>query len=593
MVQVTGASTECMQINDTPRTARRRDRYDLVLKDCRIVDVENGRTFEADIGITGTKIVKIQPELSGTETVPVRGRYVAPGLVEPHVHFESSKLPLSAFVRLVMAHGTTTVVNDPHEIANVLGVRGVKATLKEAQLQPISVYTTVPSCVPAVPFETSGATLGVEKVEELLSEEGVIGLGELMNFPGVLSGDREVMGKIAAARNVGKVIEGHCPLLSGEDLKNYVAAGISSDHEVTEGWELEEKISRGMAVYIRLGSQAQDLKRLVQYLIENELPTENLSFCTDDRHSGDLVRYGHLDYNLRTAVRWGLDPVTALRMATHNPSRHFGLDDRGVIETGYRADLVVFDDLARFTPELVIAGGRIIARHGEPVVPEVPFDYSFGLESVHCPPVAAEQFAIPCPGERARVKVIRVVEGHVITESVIHELTVRTGLLEADIERDLLKIAVIERHTGTGGFSVGFVTGFGLQEGAIGSTVAHDSHNIIVVGTTDAAMARSVNALRAMGGGEVVVSPEAVSTLQLHYGGLMSLDAPAQVMEDMEKLEAAYRALGGKLGSPFMALSFLALPVIPTLKITDKGLYELGEQGIAKQELILKGTTNY
>jgi adenine deaminase len=276
-------------------------------------------------------------------------------------------------------------------------------------------------------------------------------------------------------------------------------------------------------------------------------------------------------------------------MATRNPSRHFRLDDRGVIETGYRADLVVFNDLTRFTPELVIAGGRIIARRGEPVVPEVPFDYSYGLESVYCPPFAAERFAIPSQGERARVRVIRVLEGSLITESVIHELKVRTGVLKADTERDLLKIAVIERHSGKGGFSVGFVAGFGLHEGAIGSTIAHDSHNIIVVGTTDADMARAVNALRAMGGGEVVVSTEDLSKLQLRYGGLMSLEEPAQVVKDMEKLEAAYRALGGKLRSPFMALSFLALPVIPALKITDKGLYEMGEQGIVKQELILVG----
>ena len=562
--------------------------YDLVLKQCRIVDVETGSTFEADIGIAGTEIVTVQSGLSGKKQVNVKGRFVAPGLVEPHVHFESSKLPLSAFVRLVMAHGTTTIVNDPHEIANVLGAQGVKATLREARLQPISVYTTVPSCVPALPFETSGATLGVDKVEELLGEESVIGLGELMNFPGVLNGDREVIGKIAAARRLGMVIEGHCPLLSGEALMHYIAAGISSDHEVTEGWELEEKISRGMAVYIRFfGGQTQDLECLIRYIIEHDLPTKNLSFCTDDRPVGDLVRHGHLDYTVRTAVNLGLEPITALSMATRNPSRHFGLGERGVIKTGYRADLVVFDDLTRFTPKLVIAGGHIIARDGEAVVPEVPFDYSFGLKSVNCPPFTAERFVILCPGERVRVRVIGVVEGSLITKSLISEIDVRNGVLEADAERDLLKIAVIDRHSGKGGFSVGVVAGFGLQEGAIGSTIAHDSHNIIVVGSTDADMARAVNALREMDGGEVVVSKEAVNKLQLRYCGLMSLEKPARVVKDVEKLEAAYRALGGELRSPFMALSFLALPVIPALKITDKGLYETDEQGILKQELIL------
>lgn len=561
---------------------------DLVLKNGRVLDVAGLTVVEADIGIRGTRIAELGSELEGTRTMDLTGKFVSPGLVEPHVHYESSKLPLSAFVRLVMAHGTTTVVNDPHELANVLGLRGVQATLREAAEQPISVYTTIPSCVPASPFETSGARLGVKEVEELLAEDGAIGLGEVMNFPGVITGDPEVVGKLAAARSRGKIIEGHCPLLSGEGLRKYVEAGISSDHEVTEGWELEEKLTQGMAVYIRFGSQARDLQKLVGHILQEDLQSDLLAFCTDDRHIGDLLMHGHLDYTLRTAVSLGLDPLVAISMATRNPSRHFGLEDRGVIAPGYRADLVIFDDLARFTPELVIAGGAVVARHGEALVPAVSCDYSFGLNSLHCPAFTAEQFRIRCGGNRARVNVIGVREGRVITDSEVVDVAVRDGVLEADTARDLLKIAVIERYTGRGGYALGFVRGFGLQAGALGSTIAHDSHNIIVVGADDAAMATAVNALRALGGGEVVISGNEVSSLALEFAGLISLDRPEEVVRAMARLERAYRRLGGTLTSPFMAFSFLALPVIPALKITDQGLVAISELGLERQELILE-----
>jgi adenine deaminase len=560
--------------------------FDLVLKNCKIVDVEEEVIVESDIGITAHTIAQIEKGLNGDETIDVAGRFVAPSLVEPHIHYESSKLPLSAFVRLIMAHGTTTVVNDPHEIANVLGMVGVKKTLEEARIQPISVYTTIPSCVPATPFETSGATLGVKEVEQLLKEGGVIALGEMMNFAGVINGDPIVLGKLAAAKKQGKIIEGHCPLLSGAGLKKYYEAGISSDHEITQGWELEEKIKLGMAVYIRFGSQARDLQNLVEYIIENNLPTDTVSFCTDDRHIGDLITYGHIDYTVRTAVSLGLDPITALQMATINPCRHFGLDDRGIVKIGYRADLVVFDNLERFDPHIVIAHGRIVARDNKAMVPKVAFDYSFGLNSIHCPEFSAEQFVVKCDEKKAHVNVIGVLEGSLITESLTIEMAATDGALEADITNDILKIAVIDRHTGKGGYNVGFVHGIGLQAGAIGSTIAHDSHNIIVIGTNNTNMAAAVNTLKEMGGGEVVVSNDAVAKLFLMHAGLMSLNEPEDVEEGIEKLEKAYHTLGGTLVSPFMALSFLALPVIPALKITDRGLYEITEKGIARKELI-------
>jgi adenine deaminase len=570
-------------------------KYDFILKNCKVVDTISKNIFESDIYIANGRIAALGKGLAGPgeakEIIDIGGKYVTPGLVEPHIHYESSKLPLSSFVRLVMVHGTTTVVNDPHEIANVLGVKGVEKTLEESELQPINVYSTIPSCVPATPFETSGAELNAMDVAYLISHERAIGLGEVMNFPAVLNNDSEIMAKIYAAKRLGKTVEGHAPMLSGEALKRYIAAGISSDHETSRGEELEEKINLGMHVMIRFGSQADDLVTLIRYILDNKLPTDSCMFCTDDRHTNDLYEKGHIDYTLKTAVGLGLDPLTAIQMATINPCRHFGISDKGAIKEGYSADIVAFDDILSFNPTMVMCNGKIVAKDRKPVAEKVAFDYSFGLDTIRCPQFSEEKFYIKQPQGQtgmAKARVIKVHDGSIITDSVSAYLSIKGGYIPADVKNDILKIAVIDRHSGMGGYSMGFVQGFGIREGAIASTIAHDNHNIIVVGADDKDMAYAVNLLRESGGGETVIKNGIIkASLQLEFCGLMSTQDTENICTKIRDLETEYKSLGGQLKSPFMAMSFLALPVIPNLKITDKGLYEIGQNGINETQVFL------
>jgi adenine deaminase len=543
---------------------------DTLLESARLVNVRSGEIHEADIAIYQGRIAGFG-DYEARETVDLEGRYVCPGFIDAHVHIESSMVTVPEFARAVVPRGTTTVVTDPHEIANVLGVEGIRYMLDSSQGLPLRVFVMASSCVPATDMETSGAMLEASEIQTLLEHPRVIGLAEVMNFPGVFLGMPEVLAKIEAAGD--RPVDGHAPGLSGLPLNAYTAAGIGSDHECTQLEEAREKLRRGMHIFIREGTTARNLEALLPLVTpENAV---NCSFCTDDRHPEDLLDEGHIDALVRMAITAGLDPVTAVQMATINTANYFGLRGLGMIAPGYRADLIVFERLDELRPAKVYSAGRIVAESGDYVGsrPEPPAPPGSGIR-VDWDAVNLELAAEV--GVSARV--IEAIPEQIITGLSVEDAKVEDGRAVADPARDLLKIAVIERHRGTGNVGVGFVRGFGLQSGAIASTVAHDNHNIVVVGTNDADMMAAARAVADTGGGQAVVANgKVIASVPLPIAGLMS-DLPLEEVRDrVESLTRAARSLGGKLPDPLMTMSFLALAVIPELKITDLGLVDVSQ----------------
>jgi adenine deaminase len=540
--------------------ARGAEPADLVLSGGRVFSVFTGEFVEADVAISGEHVAGVGDGYGGRERVDVSGLVLVPGFIDGHMHLESTKLTIDEFARAALPWGTTAVVLDPHEIANVFGLDGVRAMLRSADRIPLDVYVMVSSCVPASPFESNAATLSAEDIAGFLAEEAnAIGLAEMMNFPAVVGGEADEIAKIDAAR--GRHIDGHAPGLSGKDLNAYLAAGVRSDHECTTFDEALEKRRLGMWIMIREGSAARNLEALLPLVLEHG--PRNCLLCTDDLEPDHLLERGHVNDVVRKAVALGCPPADALVMGTLNAARYHRLYEHGAVAPGYLADVVALPDLESFRPEKVWQRGRLVAEDGQAVsVPRVePPDWMRG--SVRVRELTARDLEIAAAD---RVRVIGVEPSSIVTRALVDEPGRRNGVSVADVER----------HLETGRIGLGFVRGFGLRRGALASSHAHDAHNLVVVGVDDDDMAVAANRLRAVGGGQVAVANgEVVGEVPCPIGGLLS-DLPAEdVAARFRALEEAAARLGVTLPSPFMAMSFLALSVVPELKLTDHGLVDV------------------
>jgi adenine deaminase len=539
---------------------------DLLLRGGRVVNVFTHEIVETSVALRGDRIVGLG-DLPAREVIDLDGRYVCPGLIDAHVHIEISMLPPHRFADAVLPHGVTSVVCDPHEIANVLGLDGVRYMLDVSEGLDLSVFMMAPSCVPTSSMETSGAALGAQDLVALADHPRVLGLAEVMNYPGVLAGSGDVLDKLRGF--AGRPVDGHVPGLTGPDLQAYAGAGISSDHESVTADEAREKLRLGMTVFLREASNARNLVDLLPAV--DEYTARRCAFATDDRVPGELLRDGSIDSLVRLAIRDGLDPVTAVTMATLNPAEHYGLRDRGAVAPGRRADLLVTSDLRSLPVELVVAGGRVVARDGRRLrdsvaaVATLPSTFHVAWPA---------DLRLPARGRRARV--IGIVEEQLVTTAHVEEVRVEDGIAVADPDRDLLRVSVIERHRATGNVGMGFVRGFGLRRGAMASSVANDCHNLVVVAVDDADGLLAARTVADMGGGIAVVdSGELRAAMSLPLAGLMADRAPEVVADELDAVTSAVRRLGCTVPAPFMAMSFLALPVIPHLKLTDRGLVDV------------------
>ena len=562
---------------------------DLVIKNGRWVSVQTGEIISnTDVAIIKGRIAYVGEDAShtvgnDTQIVDADNGYLVPGLLDAHMHVESGMVTVTEFVRAVASRGTTAMFIDPHEIANVFGLDGVKLMVDEAQEQPIHVWVQMPSCVPSAPgLETSGASISPKDVAEAMKWDGIIGLGEVMNFPGVYHSDDEIHAEMAETRASKKVIGGHYASLDlGLPFHGYVAGGIEDDHEGTRMQDAIMRARQGIKVMMRFGSAWHDVAEQVRAVTEMGLDSRNFILCTDDSHSETLVNDGHMDRVVRHAIEQGLDPIAAIQMATINTAEHFGLSlDIGMIAPGRYADILIVDDLSNFQVDHVIAQGEIIAEKGKLLIDLPTYSYPvWARESIHLgKELRADDFAISASGDGNYVAhVIGVVENQAPTKHLHRKMSVLNGKVTLDIGQDIAKIALVERHKGTGEVATGLVHGFGFTEHcAIGSTVAHDSHHMIVVGTNEEDMAIAANLLGEIGGGQVVIKGgEVIGLVELEIAGLMSIEPATRVAKKAATILDGFKACGCLLNNPNMQLSLLALVVIPELRISDLGLIDV------------------
>ena len=558
-----------MDLKELISVARGEIPADLLLKNARIVNTFIGEIEQADVAIYGDRIAGVGDYGKAKEIIDLQGRFLAPGLINGHTHIESSMLHPARYAQAVVPRGTLAVVTDLHEIANVCGSEGIKFVTDLARKLPLDMLFMAPSCVPATHLETSGAQINSKEVKKILAHPNIIGLGEMMNFPGVVSGDEEVLKKLSASK--GKVIDGHAPGLAGKELNAYLSAGILSDHESTTMEEGKEKLRRGMYLMIREGSSEKNLDALLPLVTDNTY--KRCFFVVDDLSCSDLLREGDIDAVVRKAIVRGLEPVRAIQMATINAADYFRLYDRGGIGPGYIANLITITDLAKLEIDMVFYQGKLVARQGKPLFPLPPVTLEL-KDTVRIKPPMGKSLRIAAVDKT--YPVIEIVPGQIVTRKAVEKMKVVDGTVMPDVERDILKLVVVERHKASGNIGVGLVKGFGLKKGALASSVAHDSHNIIAVGANDFDILKAIEEINRLQGGLVVCANlEILASLPLPIAGLLSPEPLEVVVSQHEKVEKAAADLGKLPPAPFAILSFLALPVIPELRLTDLGLVDV------------------
>jgi adenine deaminase len=541
---------------------------ELLFKNTQLVNVFSGEIHDANVAVDDGRVIGLG-DYDAKEIIDLEGAYLAPSLIDGHFHVESTMVTIPEFARAVVPHGTGAMVIDPHEYANVLGMDGIRYVLESSKNLPIDFFIMLPSCVPATHLETAGARFTADDLRLMIADDRIAGVAELMNYPGVFLGHESELAKIEAGR--GKVIDGHAPGLRGKNLNAYALAGVRSDHESTQLEEAREKLRLGLHLLVREGSTERNLEDIIALVTPEN--SANCSFATDDKLPGDLVHEGHIDHSIRKAIAHGVAPMTAIQMGTINTARYYRLKNHGAIAPRYWADFIVFDDLTKFQIKRVYKKGALVAENGKYLGRESPVTEQ-PRSTMNLSYRAPEDFEVRANSAK-KIRVIEIVPHQIVTKEVLETPRILDGQIVSDIERDILKLVVVERHRATGNVGVGFVRGFGLKRGALGSTVAHDAHNVVVVGVNDSDIVAAIQALEAMRGGQVAIADGKIeAALPLPIAGLVSDQPLEAVIAKMVELKAAAARLGCALDAPFMSLSFLSLSPIPALKLTDQGLVD-------------------